>query len=132
MTKLRTAVVTGADDWLTLEDVCDIQKMAPSAEEIALIRGHKGDVRLLSVADQFVAVMASVPLLNEKLDALRFRKVRRCCSGIARMQRCSLLPLTCHAFAAIPVARVQHQGEGDGCAAGGGAAARKQRLEVPL
>jgi hypothetical protein len=76
MTKLRTAIVTGSDDWLTLEDVCDIQKMVPNAEEISLIRGHKGDVRLLSVADQFVAVMASIPLLNEKLDALRFRKVR--------------------------------------------------------
>ena len=75
MTKLRTAIVTGSDDWLTLEDVCDIQKMVPTAEEISLIRGHKGDVRLLSVADQFVAVMASIPLLNEKLDALRFRKV---------------------------------------------------------
>jgi hypothetical protein len=75
MTKLRTSIVTGADDWLTLEDICDIQKMVPTAEEIALIRGHKGDMRLLSVADQFVAVMASIPLLNEKLDALRFRKV---------------------------------------------------------
>jgi hypothetical protein len=75
MTKLRTSIVTGADEWLTLEDICDIQKMVPNAEEIALIRGHKGDMRLLSVADQFVAVMASIPLLNEKLDALRFRKV---------------------------------------------------------
>jgi hypothetical protein len=75
MTKLRTAIVTGADDCLSLEDVCDLQKMVPNADEVALIRGHKGDVRLLSAADQFVAVMASIPLLNEKLDALRFRKV---------------------------------------------------------
>jgi hypothetical protein len=75
MTKQRTAIVTGSDYWLTLEDVCDIQKMVPNAEEISLIRGHKGDIRLLSVADQFVAVMASIPLLNQKLDALRFRKV---------------------------------------------------------
>jgi hypothetical protein len=75
MIKLRTAIVTGADDWLSLEDVCDIQKMVPNIDEVALIRGHKGDVRLLSVADQFVSVMASIPLLNEKLDALRFRKV---------------------------------------------------------
>jgi hypothetical protein len=50
--------------------------MVPNAEEIALIRGHNGDIRLLSIADQFVAVMASIPLLNEKLDAMRFRKVR--------------------------------------------------------
>jgi hypothetical protein len=82
MSRLRTAVVTGADEWLTLEDVCDIQKMAPNAEEIAMIRGHKGDVRQLSVADQFVAVMASIPLLNEKLDALRFRKVCRPCMSV--------------------------------------------------
>jgi hypothetical protein len=76
MTKLRTSIVTGADEWLALEDICDMQKMVPNAEEIALIRGHKGDIRMLSVADQFVAVMASIPLLNEKLDAMRFRKVR--------------------------------------------------------
>jgi hypothetical protein len=70
--------VTGADEWLTLEDICDLQKMTPSAEEAAVIRAHRGDVRLLSAADQFVAAMASIPLLNEKLDALRFRKVLLC------------------------------------------------------
>jgi hypothetical protein len=75
MTRLRTAIVTGSDDWLSLEDICDIQKMVPNADEIALIRAHKGDIRSLSAADQFVAAMASIPLLNEKLDALRFRKV---------------------------------------------------------
>jgi hypothetical protein len=78
MTRLRAAIVTGADEWLTLEDICDLQKMTPSAEEAAVIRAHRGDVRLLSAADQFVAAMASIPLLNEKLDALRFRKVLLC------------------------------------------------------
>jgi tetratricopeptide (TPR) repeat protein len=67
---LAIAITVLNSEQIGLDNVEQLIKIAPSAEEMSLVKSFQGDLVLLNKADRFVYELSSVPRLSERLRVM--------------------------------------------------------------
>lgn len=68
---LKSVIYAMDDSVLTLDKVDILMRLAPTAEEIALLQSYEGDVNLLGKVDRFVLELTSIPHFKNRMKALK-------------------------------------------------------------
>jgi len=70
--EIRDAIITMDTEKLTPEIVEVLRGCVPTAQEIKLVCGYKGNTKLLSFTDMFFRSIAGIPKCQMRLDCLGF------------------------------------------------------------
>ncbi|KAF8138924.1 hypothetical protein EV363DRAFT_1315171 [Boletus edulis] len=70
---IRQALLDLDDSVLSIDDLKEISKQLPTADEVTRIKDF-GDVTKLAKADQFIYEIMSIPRLSQRMDCVIFRR----------------------------------------------------------
>eukprot|EP00943_MAST-04B_sp_MAST-4B-sp1_P002066 g2066.t1 len=73
-TELARAVTLLKSSIIGVDNLEQLSKIAPTPDEIEILKSYTGDTALLNKADQFVQAMATITRCRERLDAMIFHE----------------------------------------------------------
>ncbi len=71
--EVKKSIMRVDDTILSLERSKALLAIAPTADELTMLRAYTGDVKLLTDEDQFLMEMATIPRLDQRLKAITLR-----------------------------------------------------------